>query len=140
MVGDFGWASSPALHFGIGKRSLIAPLAASFGERLIFVLGGQSFVNSSYWSELQQACEEQHLKWKITHIIGEPSPTMIDTCVEQYRDWGPQLIVAIGGGSALDAGKAIAAMFTETEGVKQFLEGVGSGKPSGRTLPFIAVP
>ncbi|MFK7921996.1 MAG: iron-containing alcohol dehydrogenase [Bacteroidia bacterium] len=140
MVNAFQWAASPAIHFGIGKRDLIVPLAASFGERLLILTGGQSFATSEYWTDLQAACETQKLQWRSHSIVGEPSPAMIDACVAQYRDWQPQVVIAIGGGSVLDAGKAIAAMFTEIEGVKSYLEGVGTAQPSGTTLPFIAVP
>ncbi len=140
MVNAFQWAASPALHFGLGKRDLIAPLAASFGERCLILLGGQSFVNSEHWPALQQAFDDAKVQWQSHAITGEPSPQMIDSCVAEFREWQPQVVVAIGGGSVLDAGKAIAAMFNEIEGVKSYLEGVGESKPSGTTLPFIAVP
>ena len=49
-------------------------------------------------------------------------------------------MVAIGGGSALDTGKALSAAFVEPGSIVDYLEGVGKEAPSGRSLPFVAVP
>ena len=51
-----------------------------------------------------------------------------------------KLVVGIGGGSVLDAGKAISAMMYKTESVMEFLEGVGNKEHPGTKLPFIAIP
>ena len=79
---------------------------------------------------------------KYHHVVvsGEPSPELIDTTVEKYRNEAVDAIVAIGGGSVLDAGKAISAMLHRTESIKEFLEGVGTIEHPGTKLPFIALP
>ena len=50
------------------------------------------------------------------------------------------MIVAIGGGSVLDAGKAISAMLGKADPVEMFLAGVGDKVHDGSKLPFVAVP
>jgi alcohol dehydrogenase class IV len=73
-------------------------------------------------------------------VSSEPRPGDIDALVAAHRLRGIEMVIAIGGGSVLDAGKATAAMLCETEPVARFLEGVGDLSVSGRTLPFIGVP
>jgi alcohol dehydrogenase class IV len=76
------------------------------------------------------------------HVIvsGEPSPELIDQVVEKFRNVAIDAVVAAGGGSVLDAGKAISAMLYRTESVKDFLEGIGTMEHPGTKLPFIAMP
>jgi alcohol dehydrogenase class IV len=140
MVSAFDMAASPAIRFGVGVRQAIPLLARSFGERLVLVTGKRSFVASPFWPELQTELEALGISWRHHIVSGEPSPATVDQMVEALRDWQPQLVLAIGGGSVLDAGKALAAMLTEPLGLKNYLEGVGTHKPSGSTLPMIAVP
>jgi alcohol dehydrogenase class IV len=65
---------------------------------------------------------------------------MIDESVRRLGDEKVDLVVAVGGGSVLDAGKAISAMLYKDESVIEYLEGVGTKDHPGTKLPFIAVP
>jgi alcohol dehydrogenase class IV len=65
---------------------------------------------------------------------------MIDQAVSRFRDTPVDVVVGIGGGSVLDAGKAISAMLFKTESVEDFLEGVGTREHPGTKVTFIAVP
>jgi alcohol dehydrogenase class IV len=58
----------------------------------------------------------------------------------EFRKTPVNVVVAIGGGSVIDCGKAVAAMLAEDGSVKDYLEGVGTRKPTGAKVPFIAVP
>jgi alcohol dehydrogenase class IV len=74
-------------------------------------------------------------------IDHEPTPAMIDLAVQRYAGGSTDVVVAIGGGSVLDAGKAIAAMLPLNEPVKDYLEGVGTkASHPGTKIPFIAIP
>jgi len=73
-------------------------------------------------------------------VEGEPSPAVVDEAVQKFASFAAGCIVAIGGGSALDAGKAISAMLPLNESVKDYLEGVGTKTHPGTKIPFIAIP
>src|SRR5690242_1950609 len=74
-------------------------------------------------------------------VSGEPSPELVDGAARQHAASDIDVVVAIGGGSVLDAGKAIAGLLRVGRGVMDFLEIVGAGQPyPGPAVPFIAVP
>ena len=73
-------------------------------------------------------------------VPGEPSPDMIDNTVNKFSEEKINLVLGIGGGSVIDAGKAISAMMYRQESVVDFLEGIGTKEHPGSSLPYIAVP
>lgn len=73
-------------------------------------------------------------------ISGEPSPDYVDSIVNKYGDAEIKSVIAIGGGSVIDAGKAISAMLPLNESVKNFLEVIGDKKHPGVKVPFFALP
>jgi len=74
-------------------------------------------------------------------VDGEPSPQFVDAAVASYRGKGIDVVLGVGGGSALDAAKAIAGLLPSGNSVMNYLEGVGHDLPyAGPATPFIAVP
>ena len=66
---------------------------------------------------------------------------MVECGVERARAERCDLVLALGGGSVIDAGKAVAALLTNTEPLHHYLEIVGNGRPlTNRPVPFIAIP
>ena len=73
-------------------------------------------------------------------VVGEPSPMRVDQIVARYRALKLDWVIGIGGGSAMDAGKAISAMLPQEGSVSDFLEGREVRKHDGRKIPYIAIP
>lgn len=137
---SFAMTAGPQLIFGAGKLSTLPSLLKNWGKRILIVTGGSSFTKGVYWPILLEEFEAHQIQWRHYQIKGEPSPAIVDKAVENWKEDGILAVVGIGGGSVLDAGKAIAAMLCERLPVRHFLEGVGDRPPSGKTLPFIAIP
>lgn len=67
-------------------------------------------------------------------LNSEPSDLWIDSVRNDLRGVDVSAVVSLGGGSVLDAGKALAAMLQEPKPTRSYLEGVGDTSPSGVTL------
>jgi len=140
MIKPFFFASTPHIHFGTGSRSKLPTLLKNYGNRVLLVTGGKSFdalpMCQQLRSELQSQFELHHIR-----VTGEPSPQLVDEAVAEYRHLSVDCVLSIGGGSAVDAGKAIAGLLPGGDAVMDYLEGVGAGKTYvGPSTPFIAVP
>lgn len=140
MVRAFQMARSPQLVWGPGKLAELPTYALRMGQRMLLLTGRTSFLQSPYWPRLQEGLKQRHLAWHHATIGQEPTPALIDQIVEDHQDLDIDFVMAIGGGSVLDAGKAVSAMLCQFGPVKTYLEGVGDRVPSGDKLPFIAVP
>ncbi len=140
MVNKFSFAPTPYIHFGSGKIKLLPKLVEDFGSKVLLVTGKKSFIQSDHWDQLLLQFESAKIHWSHFIIDKEPTPAIIDHCNEENKNDQPDVVIAIGGGSVMDAGKAIAAMLCHDGSVKDYLEGVGTKHPSGMKVPFIAVP
>jgi len=137
---NFEFVSSPHIYFGAGKRSLVPEIMKRYGQRVLLVTGGRSFDESSMCRNLLGSMEKV-LRVMRLRVQGEPSPSLVDDAVMEFRPEQVDVVLAIGGGSAIDAGKAIAGLLSTGHSAMDFLEGVGKDlKYHGPPVPFVAVP
>ncbi len=74
-------------------------------------------------------------------VEAEPSPQLVDSAAATFRPKRIDVVLGIGGGSALDAAKVVAGLLLSGHSVMDYLEGVGRDFPyAGPATPFIAVP
>ena len=140
MVNPFRFACLPEILFRNGSIAELPGLAGKFGKPVVLVTGRRSFTESQRGKKLLHELEEKVTPVYQVSVPGEPSPALIDDVVDRNRGNDVKLVVAIGGGSVLDAGKAISAMLTVPGSVRDYLEGVGRLEHPGTKVPFIAVP
>jgi len=137
----FSLSLFPRIEFGSGSIKLLPEKIALYGQRILLITGAHSFYQTPHWEQLISELEQQQIHWFHTTISGEPSPEFIDASVKQFFADDIQCVVAIGGGSALDCGKAISGLLHSGDSVMEYLEGVGAGKQyTGPAIPFIAIP
>jgi alcohol dehydrogenase class IV len=137
----FNLARLPRIEFGPGFIAQLPSKISGFGTRALIVTGAHSFTASPHWHTLTGTLSSQDITWEHVHVSGEPSPELVDGVVARYRHSEIDCVVGIGGGSALDAAKAIAGLLRPGNSVMDHLEGVGPELPyQGPATPFIAVP
>ncbi len=141
QISQFSIARLPRIEFARGAIQRLPELVSLFGRRILLVTGAKSLKNSSQWQPLSETFARQRIEILHCRISGEPSPQMVDDIVREFAKSEIEVVVAVGGGSALDAGKAIAGLLKVNRTVIDFLEGVGPELPyEGPAVPFIAVP
>ncbi len=137
----FSIARLPRIEFGSGAFGRIGEMTAGYGRQVLIVTGARSFPGSANWQRLLRQLAERKISHAHVTIDGEPSPEMIDEAVREHASAGFDAVLGIGGGSAMDAAKAIAGLLRVGRSVMDFLEGVGPELPyTGPTVPLIAVP
>jgi alcohol dehydrogenase class IV len=140
MVKPFQFSRLPRIYFKNGIINELASMVHLYGRKIILVTGKNSFLNSRQSEKLFHEFDESGTGYQILSVPGEPSPDIIDKAVRKFSNEDINLVIGIGGGSVLDAGKAISAMLYRSESVVEFLEGIGNKEHPGTKLPFIAVP
>ena len=134
--------------FGWGRRTEVGPRAAALGRRVFVVCGSRSLRSAGVLDPIESSLRAAGLTViDLGTISREPEVEDVDSMVSRLRDLGGgqpgDLILAIGGGAALDLGKAVSALATNphSDTVRDFLEGVGRGlQITERPLPLIALP
>lgn len=140
MIGPFQFARLPEIIFGAGTISRLPDVLKGFGPSVILVTGEKSFAGTRQAGVLFDRFRGSGIDYSTVTVTGEPTVGLIGSASARLRETGASAVVAIGGGSVLDAGKAISAMFGLPDSIEEFLEGVGTKKHPGTKLPFIAVP
>lgn len=140
MVKPFQFARLPKIQFGCGKIAELPAFVKSYGSSVLLVTGRSSFMSSTHSNKLLGAFKKNNISYNHIVVSGEPSPEIIDEAVVRFSNINVNVVVAVGGGSVLDAGKAISAMLYRNESVVVFLEEVGNRYHPGTKIPFIAIP
>lgn len=140
-VDAFSVARLPRIEFGPGVLRRLPEVAAEFGQRVLVVTGARSLRASPRWAPLMAELSSRVAWVEDMRVEGEPSPELVDGAVATWRHKRIDVVIGIGGGSALDTAKAIAGLLPHGNSVMDHLEGVGRGVSyRGPAVPFIAVP
>jgi len=133
----FEFATATRIIFGVGALSEVGAHAKEFGHRALVVTG-----RDTHRAEpLLAALRRDGVTGLTFSVFGEPEIETVEQGIKQARHQRCDMVIGFGGGSALDAGKAIAAMLTNTGELLDYLEVIGRGKTISRpSAPFIAIP
>ncbi len=134
---NFEFAAPAKIVFGPGQAARLPSLVAPLGKRVLLVVGASPGRHAG----LVQAFDAAGLGVTLFSVAGEPSVDIAKAGVALCRQAGCEVVVSVGGGGAIDAGKAVAALATNPGDPYDYLEVVGAGRPiTQRPLPHVAVP
>ncbi len=133
----FEFATANRILFGQGALKQAAPIAASFGRRALIVVGSTTDQATTLIDQLKA----QQVEAVTFSVSGEPSIETVQAGMQFARENNCEVIIGLGGGSAIDTGKAIAALMTNPGDPLDYLEVIGRGQALTQTpLPYIAIP
>lgn len=133
----FEFATAGRIIFGPGTLKEAAPATASMGSRALLITGA----SLDRALPLLEALEAEKIAVTTFQVEGEPTIERISKALEYARGHKSEVVIGFGGGSALDTGKAAAALATNPGEMLDYLEVIGRGKTITKpSLPYIAIP
>jgi len=141
----FEFATATRIIFGPGTLSEVGPIAAEMGSRALVVTGRtalrQAQDKPARAAPLLDRLAAQGIDYVTFSVAGEPTTEVARLGTQRAREENCDLVIGFGGGSALDTGKAIAALLTNGGDPLDYLEVIGRGQPLTRpAAPCIAIP
>jgi alcohol dehydrogenase class IV len=133
----FEFATATRVVFGEGKRNELFGATQSFGTRALLVAGA----NPTRAEWVREGLRKVGVEVEVFTFPTEPTLGRVEEGRRIARASDAKFVIGVGGGSAIDGGKAIAALATNEGEISYYLEVIGGAKSLTKTpLPFIAVP
>jgi alcohol dehydrogenase class IV len=140
-VPDLTFRSAGEIVFGRGTLERIGSIASRLGSHAMLVRGGRHLDASRTIARLETLLGDAGVRTSSFTVRGEPDVETVDRAASEARSCGADLVVGIGGGSALDAAKAVAGLLTNEGGALDYMEVVGAGRTiESPAAPLVAVP
>jgi alcohol dehydrogenase class IV len=131
---SFGFATATSVLFGAGRAGELPDLVGGLGGRPFVCTGKDPQRHAELIDRLPSP-------YRIHRVAREPTVDDARDALAAARAHDAGVVVAVGGGSVLDLGKAVAALLGNGTDPLDHLEIVGRGRPVGRpSVPFVAVP
>ncbi|MEZ8255164.1 iron-containing alcohol dehydrogenase [Vibrio splendidus] len=133
----FQFMTSTKIIFGDGALPASLSLFNQYGYSVLLVTGN-TLERTSLVTDYLDA---QSMRYQHIAVSGEPNIKMVEEAATSARRFKPDMVVAMGGGSAIDMGKALAAVLPNQGNLYDYVEVVGRNVPlKTKPLPFIAIP
>ncbi|MGB3904531.1 MAG: iron-containing alcohol dehydrogenase, partial [Anaerolineae bacterium] len=119
----FEFATTARILFGAGTLREVGPIAAEMGSQALVVTGR----TTDRAAPLLEVLADQGIDTVSFPVAREPTIEVASRGTQRGREAGCDLVIGFGGGSALDTGKAVAALLTNGGDPLDYLEVIGDG-------------
>lgn len=141
-VRSFSIYTPTRIFFGTDQVQAFAKASAQLGKRAFLVTGGGTVARLGYLSAVTDALEAAGVA--VTHFSGiEPNPESetVNRATAALRETGADFVIGLGGGSVMDAAKAIAALAsTDATDIWPYVIGEERAFGINTALPIAAIP
>lgn len=137
-MNPFTFQTTPNVLFEAGASKKLPEIVASFGARRVLLVTDKGVRNAGLTKAAEEALAAAGVSIDVyDDVVADPPSTVIEAAAKRARDLGTDLVLSIGGGSALDTAKLVAYLAKSDEPLDS-IYGVGLAK--GDRLPLILVP
>lgn len=134
---DFHFLMPTEVFFGTECVTQHSDAFARYGKKALLITGKHSARVSGAFADVETALSRQSINWEVFDGVGEnPTFAQVEAGVALARSFEPDMIIAIGGGSPLDAAKAIAMLAANEMPTAALFDGAYAMPP----LPVLAIP
>jgi alcohol dehydrogenase class IV len=136
-MAKFEFFSVPRIMFGRGQFARAGEVAASLGKCALVVYNG----SEELAARLAELLTKSGVRSVSFRQRGEPQVGDVDRATDAARGDGCDMVIGLGGGSAIDAAKAVAGLMANGGAALDYMEVVGKGqKLTRQAVPWIAIP
>ncbi len=134
----FTFLSPTKVYLGINSHRKLKEIFSDLGIKHLFFLTDNVVASTEIFTLVESTLRENHVTFEcFTDIEPDPSATTVEKAYEIYRTAKASALLALGGGSTMDVGKAVGILATNGGRIHDY-EGID--KYSNPPLPLIAIP
>ena len=138
MMKILSFVSPTKVYFGINSHQKLREIVSEWGIKRLLCLSDPGIASTDFFSLVEAILKESGVGFDIfTDIESDPSASTVEKAYELYRTNEPSALLAVGGGSTMDVGKAVGILATNGGRIHDY-EGID--KFSKVPLPLIAIP
>jgi alcohol dehydrogenase class IV len=141
MTKPFEFFNTPRIVFGRGEVQRVGEIVSKLGRSCLAVFNGGE---PGGGGAVDRVCDALGATGVRTHLFrqrGEPTVADVERGVAAAREAGCDVLVGVGGGSAIDAAKAVAGILGNGGAALDYMEVIGKGRPITKpALAWVAVP
>ena len=136
---DFTFGMPTRVVFGEGASSHMGQLCREFGADKVMLITDRVIGATQGFQQILAGLQADRIAYQVfDDVVPEPPAERVDAAARTIKDSGCGLVVAVGGGSAIDTAKAVCALCTNEGSIRDYLFG-GSRTLQNRPLPLIAI-
>lgn len=136
---DFTFIMPTRVVFGVGASTRMGGLCREFEVDRVMVITDKIIGASEGFGQIKAGLERDGIAYEVfDDVVPEPPAERVDQAAAQIKASGCGLVIAVGGGSAIDTAKAVCALCTNEGSIRDYLFG-GSRTLVKRPLPLVAV-
>jgi alcohol dehydrogenase class IV len=137
-MNPFTFQTCPNILFEAGAAAKIAEIVGSYGAKRVMLVTDKGVRNAGLTRGAEDALAEAGISVSVFEdVLADPPSHVVEAAAKRARSEGTDLVLSIGGGSALDTAKLVAYLAKSDEPLDS-IYGVGLAK--GERLPLVLAP